>query len=184
MDQDSDEKVLSDDIGYASDLSEHNTDHAEKFVPSPEIRALNGRTKHCMIQCYYTTGGILNVCATCMIHLADTDCRNVSLLERVRDAVKRHVSVKVNTTFNGELATNNIRANKSIITKNIEIYQYTDLREWYEQHITEATLTSLEEFQERDSGWALSRILNDYQCEQTKSHARGMLYQSAMGNYT
>jgi len=24
---------------YASDSSEHNTDYAEKFVPSPEIRA-------------------------------------------------------------------------------------------------------------------------------------------------
>ena len=52
MDQDSDEEVLSDDIGYVSDFSERDTDHAEKFVPSPEIRALNGRTKHCMIQCY------------------------------------------------------------------------------------------------------------------------------------
>ena len=61
MDQDSDEEVLSDDIDYVSDLSERDTDHAEKFVPSPEIRALNGHTKHCMIQYYYTTGGALNV---------------------------------------------------------------------------------------------------------------------------
>ena len=28
MDQDSDEEVLSDDIGYVSNLSEHDTDHA------------------------------------------------------------------------------------------------------------------------------------------------------------
>jgi len=55
--------------------------------------------------------------------------------------------------------TNIKRDIKSINTKNREIYRYTDLREWYEQHI-EPTLTSLEEFQERDSGWALSRILN------------------------
>ena len=32
MDQDSDEEVLSDNIGYVSDLSEHDTDHTEKFV--------------------------------------------------------------------------------------------------------------------------------------------------------
>jgi len=70
MDQDSDEEVLSDDIGYVSDFSERDTDHAEKFVPSPEIRALNGRTKHYMIQCYYTTSGALTVCAACMIRLA------------------------------------------------------------------------------------------------------------------
>jgi len=56
--------------------------------------------------------------------------------------------------------TNIKRDIKSINTKNREIYRYTDLREWYEQHIIEPTLTSLEEFQERDSGWALSRILN------------------------
>jgi len=36
MDQDSDEEVLPDDTGYVNS-SEHDTDHAEKFVPSPEI---------------------------------------------------------------------------------------------------------------------------------------------------
>ncbi|KYN30272.1 hypothetical protein ALC57_00259 [Trachymyrmex cornetzi] len=87
------------------------------------------------------------------------DAGNV-VLERVRDTIERHGSVKVNTTFNGEFATNDKRANKSITTKNIEIYRYTDLREWYQRHVIEPTLTSLEEFQERDSGWALSRILN------------------------
>jgi len=34
------------------------------------------------------------------------------------------------------------------------------MREWYERHVVEPILASLEEFQERDSGWALSRILN------------------------
>ena len=46
MNQDSDEEVLSDDTGCVSDLNELDTDHAEKFVSSPEIRALNGHTKH------------------------------------------------------------------------------------------------------------------------------------------
>ncbi|KAG5307302.1 MRP4 protein, partial [Acromyrmex insinuator] len=50
-------------------------------------------------------------------------------------------------------------AKKSIITKNIEIYRYTDLCEWYERHVIEPTLMSLEEFQER--GWALSRIFEN-----------------------
>ena len=44
MDQDSDEDVLSDDTGYASDLSEDNIDRREKFVLSSEIYALNDRT--------------------------------------------------------------------------------------------------------------------------------------------
>lgn len=33
-------KKLSDDTGYVSDSNEHDTDHAEKFVAFPEIRAL------------------------------------------------------------------------------------------------------------------------------------------------
>ncbi|XP_071582111.1 uncharacterized protein [Temnothorax nylanderi] len=36
----------------------------------------------------------------------------------------------------------------------------SDLHKWYKRHVIEPTLASLEEFQERDSGWALSRILN------------------------
>ena len=87
------------------------------------------------------------------------DAREI-VLERVRDAIERHGSAKVNTAFNGEFMTNIKRDIKSINIKNREIYRYTDLHEWYEQHIIEPTLTSLEEFQERDSGWALSRILN------------------------
>ncbi|KYN15057.1 hypothetical protein ALC57_12720 [Trachymyrmex cornetzi] len=51
------------------------------------------------------------------------------VLERVRDAVERHGSVKVNTAFNGEFATKDKRANKSINTKNSEIYRCTDVRE-------------------------------------------------------
>ncbi|KYN10211.1 hypothetical protein ALC57_17664 [Trachymyrmex cornetzi] len=73
MDQDSDKEVLSDDTGFASDSSEYDTNRVEKFVPSPEICAINSCTKHCMIQCYYTTGGALTVCAACMILLADID---------------------------------------------------------------------------------------------------------------
>ncbi|KYN20084.1 hypothetical protein ALC57_07571, partial [Trachymyrmex cornetzi] len=103
------------------------------------------------------------VLATCSIQWINTrfleDAREI-VLERVQDAVERHGSVKVNTAFNGEFATKDVRAIKSINTKNNEIYRCTDICEWYERHVIEPTLTSLEEFQERDSGWALSRILN------------------------
>jgi len=34
------------------------------------------------------------------------------------------------------------------------------LQEWYELRVVESILASLKEFQEHDSGWALSRILN------------------------
>ena len=48
-------------------------------------------------------------------------------------------------------------ANKSIVTKkqDIPIHRFV-----YEQHVIKFILASLVEFQERDSRWALSRILN------------------------
>ncbi|KYN11071.1 hypothetical protein ALC57_16789 [Trachymyrmex cornetzi] len=56
------------------------------------------------------------------------DAREI-VLGQVRDAVERHGSAKVNTAFNGEFATKDKRANKSINTKNNEIYRCTDIRE-------------------------------------------------------
>jgi len=89
--------------------------------------------------------------------LQDAGC---VVLERVRDVIERHNGVKVNTVFNGEFVTGDKRANKSINTRNYELFRTSNLREWYERHVIEPTLAALEEFQERDSGWALSRILD------------------------
>ncbi|XP_020299144.1 uncharacterized protein LOC109863310, partial [Pseudomyrmex gracilis] len=36
----------------------------------------------------------------------------------------------------------------------------SDLLEWYDQDVMDATMTALKEFQERDSGWALTQIQN------------------------
>ncbi|KYN27670.1 hypothetical protein ALC57_02935, partial [Trachymyrmex cornetzi] len=83
-----------------------------------------------------------------------------SVLERVQCIMQRYDSIKINTIFNGEFVAGDKRANKSIATRNYELYRYSDLREWYVTRVVEPILTSLEEFQERDSGWALSRILN------------------------
>jgi len=87
------------------------------------------------------------------------DAANV-VCERLRDILRRNNCVKVNTAFNGEFTTRDKRANKSITTKNCELFRETDVHEWYRQHVIEPTMTSFEEFQERDSGWALSQILN------------------------
>ncbi|XP_071578601.1 uncharacterized protein [Temnothorax nylanderi] len=80
--------------------------------------------------------------------------------KRVRDIIKKHNYVKVNTLFNGEFVAGDKRANKSFNTNNKELCRTSHLREWYERHVIEPTLAKLEEFQERDSGWALTRILN------------------------
>ncbi|XP_071579896.1 uncharacterized protein, partial [Temnothorax nylanderi] len=80
--------------------------------------------------------------------------------KRVRDIIRKHNCVKVNTLFNGEFVAGDKRANKSFNTNNKELCRTSHLREWYERHVIEPTLAKLEEFQERDSGWALTRILN------------------------
>jgi len=82
------------------------------------------------------------------------------VLERVRTVLTKYDNIKINTVFNGEFVVGDKRANKSIATRNYELFRTSDLQEWYESRVVEPTLTSLEEFQERDSGWALSRILN------------------------
>ncbi|KYN02533.1 hypothetical protein ALC62_06651 [Cyphomyrmex costatus] len=82
------------------------------------------------------------------------------VLERVRGAIERHGSVKVNTAFNGEFIEGDKRTVMSINSKNCELYPASNVREWYVSRVIEPTLASLEEHQERDSGWALSRILN------------------------
>jgi len=87
------------------------------------------------------------------------DAREI-VLDCVRDVLRKRDALKINTVFNGEFVAGNKSANKSIATRNNELFQTSNLREWYELCVVEPTLTSLEEFQERDSGWSLSCILN------------------------
>ncbi|XP_070155847.1 uncharacterized protein [Polyergus mexicanus] len=82
------------------------------------------------------------------------------VLEHVQKVMERHNNVKVNTVFNGEFVSGDKSANKSVNTRNYELFRTSDLHEWYERRVVEPTLASLEEFQERDSGWALSRIFD------------------------
>ncbi|KAL6416963.1 hypothetical protein ACFW04_014757 [Cataglyphis niger] len=82
------------------------------------------------------------------------------VLEHVQNAIKKHFNIKVNIVFNGEFVTGDKRANKSINMKNCELFRTSDLHDWYERRVIKPILASLEEFQERDSGWALSRILD------------------------
>ncbi|XP_025264481.1 uncharacterized protein LOC112637930 [Camponotus floridanus] len=83
-----------------------------------------------------------------------------TVLRRVRDVMGRYRSVKVNTTFNGEFMSGDKTAVKTIATRNHPLLPTTDLREWYDTRVVGDTVASLEKFQERDSGWALSRILD------------------------
>lgn len=83
-----------------------------------------------------------------------------TVIDRIRETLHTHSCLKVNTAFNGEFVAVRKIAVKSITTKNRQLFATSDLREWYDTHVLETILTDLDEFQERDSGWALSRILN------------------------
>ena len=87
------------------------------------------------------------------------DIRN-TVIERIRSVMTEHGSVKINTTFNGEFITGDKTAVKTIATRNRELFPTSDLNEWYTKHVIDTILAFLEEFQERDSGWALSRIFD------------------------
>ncbi|XP_011859093.1 PREDICTED: uncharacterized protein LOC105556605 [Vollenhovia emeryi] len=87
------------------------------------------------------------------------DARDM-VIEKVRENMDRHACVKINTVFNGEFVANKKTAVKSITTKNRQLCPTTDLFEWYNKTVIDTTLAALEEFQERYSGWALSRIMN------------------------
>lgn len=83
-----------------------------------------------------------------------------NVLEQIRLQLRTHNCLKVNTIFNGEFVTDADTSVKSITTRNHQLLVASDLQEWYDVYVLDATLAALEEFQERDSGWALSRILN------------------------
>ncbi|XP_067210017.1 uncharacterized protein [Linepithema humile] len=83
-----------------------------------------------------------------------------TIIERIHSVMVEHGSVKINFMFNGEFIAGDKTAVKTIATKNRELFPTSDLNEWYTKHVVDTILTSLEEFQERDSGWALSRILD------------------------
>ncbi|RLU24991.1 hypothetical protein DMN91_003083 [Ooceraea biroi] len=87
------------------------------------------------------------------------DARDM-VIERVRDSLATLNGVKVNTAFNAEFVASEKTAVKTIATRNRGLLPLSELREWYDEHVMETTLAALDEFQERDSGWALSKILN------------------------
>ena len=83
-----------------------------------------------------------------------------TVLDQIRNVLAEYNAVKVNTAFNGEFVSGEKISVKAITTKNHPLFRASDLTQWYETLVIEPILASLEEFQERDSGWALSRILN------------------------
>ena len=85
MDDEDEESVISEDSNYASDYSEEFNDTLEKHLTHAEVNAITGRTKHCAIYFYYTTGGTYSACAECIMRIADTDFQ-------IMHAFRKHVT--------------------------------------------------------------------------------------------
>ncbi|XP_072375164.1 uncharacterized protein [Diabrotica undecimpunctata] len=91
------------------------------------------------------------------------DCKAL-FKRRIQNALKKDEVVKVNTAFGGEFEIASgekiLKDTKYFTTSNSPIYKDTNLDEWFENHVSEPLSKKLEEFQERDSGWALKAVVN------------------------
>ncbi|KAG5323504.1 GVQW3 protein, partial [Pseudoatta argentina] len=77
----------------------------------------------------------------------------IARLENLKDTV-RECFVQVDAGYSAELRWRKI---DTMFESRIVV---SGLQEWYASRVVESVLTSLEEFQGRNSGWMLSRILN------------------------
>jgi len=72
-DESDEDHVLSADSDCISDCSDDLMEIIRKVLTNSQLNALNGGTKHCAIYFYYSTGGALAVCASCMIDLVGVE---------------------------------------------------------------------------------------------------------------
>ncbi|KAJ8910221.1 hypothetical protein NQ315_015913 [Exocentrus adspersus] len=83
---------------------------------------------------------------------------------RINNALKKEAAVKVNTVFGGEFVMAKgdrvVMEHKYFTTSNSAIYRDTDLEQWFNAKVIAPIVGELSEFQERDSGWALNRVVN------------------------
>ncbi|XP_030751512.1 uncharacterized protein LOC115879024 [Sitophilus oryzae] len=91
------------------------------------------------------------------------DCKAL-FKRRIQNMLKKVDALKVNGVFSGEFTINKADQVKTELkylnTKNGIIYKDYNLDNWFVNHIQNSLLVELEEFQEKDSGWALSEIKN------------------------
>jgi len=121
---------------FCGDYTGTNSSDAKRLV----WREIDTAFENCIL-----TGAVINVeYIKSRQFLEDVGC---AVLERARDVIERH---------NGEFVAGDNRANKSINTKNYEIFQISNLCEWYERQVIESTLAALE-FHERDSEFSILR---------------------------
>ncbi|CAH1101901.1 unnamed protein product [Psylliodes chrysocephalus] len=88
----------------------------------------------------------------------------IIFIRKIQNILKKEKSVKVNVVFSGEFeimkGDNLLKEFKYFTTANCPIYTNTKINEWFDEKVIKPILIDLEEFQERDSGWALKKVEN------------------------
>ncbi|VEN46542.1 unnamed protein product [Callosobruchus maculatus] len=83
---------------------------------------------------------------------------------RLHYVLKKNSAVKVNVSFCGEFVISKadkvIKELKYFTTSNSPIYQDTNISEWFDSKVLHPIMKQLQEFQEKDSGWALKKVVN------------------------
>lgn len=84
----------------------------------------------------------------------------VLVFPHITEFFKNQSCIKVNTIFYGEFTVNDKSDEKSLSTENVQLFCASNLNDWYDKHVVSSILALIEDFQEMDSGWALTKILN------------------------
>ncbi|XP_031358182.1 uncharacterized protein LOC116181880 [Photinus pyralis] len=91
------------------------------------------------------------------------DCKTI-FKSRIHNALKQDEAVKINAIFCGEFVITQgekmLNEYKYFTTSNAAIYRDTNIDEWFKEKVEKPIMKKLSEFQERDSGWGLSAVVN------------------------
>ena len=91
------------------------------------------------------------------------DCK-LLFNRRVSNILKIYNSIKINVIFCADFTVTQagrlITERKHITTNNVSLHASTPIKNWFNDHMSNKVLKKLSEFQERQSGWMLSRIVN------------------------
>ncbi|XP_057339435.1 uncharacterized protein LOC130676942 [Microplitis mediator] len=106
----------------------------------------------------------------CVVNLGDIDLRaflndaKVSIIEKINNIREHEGNLKVSVTllcgFENVKSDVTIKDNKSFKTKSDDILISTSLADWFNDSVHEPLLKKVEEFNQKDSGWSLSEIIN------------------------
>lgn len=87
-----------------------------------------------------------------------------TFVSKIEEILQRQNAIKVYTVLDAEYAIvkdgEEVIEVKSFFTETASIMATTDLLQWYLQHVEHHLPRDMEEFQHKDSGWSLRRILN------------------------